>query len=201
VSRASNSSTRAGTIRHDVDQPQLAASVEDDLVHVDQAAKVLGVSRRTVERMLERGQLERDMRHDSRVASVTKRSLVEVLEGKRGLDATRQSRQASQASSADLSAALEAIERLTDALTDERRQLMAAAEDRRSAEREREEARIEAARLQAELDGLRELAEQKAAGALAARDELRVQLEEIANAGPIRALKLRRRLRATSGAL
>jgi len=146
--------------------------------------------------MLERGQLERDMRHDSRVASVTKRSLVEALESKRGVDATRQSRQSSQASSADLSAALEAIERLTDALTDERRQLMAAAEDRRSAEREREEARIEAARLQAELDGFRELAEQKAAGALAARDELRVQLEEIANAGPIRALKLRRRLRA-----
>lgn len=46
------------------------------------------------------------------------------------------------------------------------------------------------------LDGFRELAEQKAAGALAATDELRVQLEEIANAGPIRALKLRRRLRA-----
>jgi len=177
-------------------QPQLTASAEDDLVHVDQAAKVLGVSRRTIERMLERGQLERDMRHDSRVASVTKRSLVEALEGKRGVDATRQSRQASQASSPDLSAALEAIERLTDALTDERRQLMAAAEDRRSAEREREEARIEAARLQAELDGFRELAEQKAAGALAARDELRIQLEEIANAGPIRALKLRRRLRA-----
>ncbi len=180
----------------DVAQPQLAVSAEDDLVHVDQAAKVLGVSRRTVERMLERGQLERDMRHDSRVASVTKRSLVEALEGKRGVDATRQSRQSSQASSADLSAALEAIERLTDALTDERRQLMAAAEDRRSAEREREEARIEAARLQAELDGFRQLAEQKAAGVLAARNELRVQLEEIANAGPIRALKLRRRLRA-----
>jgi len=180
----------------DVAQPQLAVSAEDDLVHVDQAAKVLGVSRRTVERMLERGQLERDMRHDSRVASVTKRSLVEALEGKRGVDATRQSRQSSQASSADLSAALEAIERLTDALTDERRQLMAAAEDRRSAEREREEARIEAARLQAELDGFRQLAEQKAAGVLAARNELRVQLEEIANAGPIRALKLRRRRRA-----
>lgn len=134
----------------DVAQPQPTTSAKDDLVHVDQAAKVLGVSRRTDERMLERGQLQRDMRHDSRVASVAMRSLVEALEGKRGLDATRQSRQSSRASSADLSAALEAIERLTDALTDERRQLMAAAEDRRSAEREREEARIEAARLQAE---------------------------------------------------
>ena len=180
-----------------VSQPQPGNSPEDDLVHVDQAAKVLGVSRRTVERMLERGQLERDMRHDSRVASITKRSLVEALEGKRGVDATRQSRQASQASP-DLAAALEAIERLTDALTDERRQLMAAAEDRRSAEREREEARIEAARLQAELDTFREVADQRAAGALAARDELRARLEEIAAAGPIRALRLRRKLRLES---
>lgn len=179
-------------------QPQPAAPSEDDLVHVDQAAKVLGVSRRTVERMLERGQLERDMRHDSRVASVTKRSLVEALEGKRGADTTRRSQQVSQASP-DLAAALEAIERLTDALTDERRQLMAAAEDRRSAEREREEARIEAARLQAELDTFRAVADQQAAGVLAARDELRAQLEEIASAGPIRALRLRHRLRAGRG--
>jgi len=179
----------------DVPQHQLTEPAEDDFVHVDQAAKALGVSRRTIERMLERGELERDVRHDSRVATVTKRSLVEALEGKRDGTATRQSRQASQ-SSPDLSAALEAIERLTDALTDERRQLMAAAEDRRGAEREREEARIEAARLQAELDSFREVADQKAAVALAARDELRSQLEEIANAGPIRALKLRRRLRA-----
>jgi hypothetical protein len=85
--------------------------------------------------------------------------------------------------SPDLAAALEAIERLTDALTDERRQLMAAAEDRRSAEREREEARIDAARLQAELDTFRDVADQQAAEVLAARDELRARLEEIAAAG------------------
>jgi chromosome segregation ATPase len=182
-----------------VSAPELQplAPAEDDFVHVDQAAKALGVSRRTIERMLERGQLERDMRHDSRVAGVTKRSLVEAMEGKRGANATRQSRQVSQASP-DLAAALQAIERLTDALTDERRQLMAAAEDRRSAEREREEARIEAARLQAELDALQEAADRQAAGALADRDELRARLEEIAAAGPIRALRLRRRLRAES---
>jgi chromosome segregation ATPase len=166
----------------------------DDAVHVDQAAKALGVSRRTVERMIERGQLERDTRHDSRVASVTKRSLVAILEAQRSDAATRQSRQVSQPSP-DLAAALEAIERLTDALTDERRQLMAAAEDRRNAEREREEARIDAARLQGELEALRAAAEQKTAGALTARDELHAQLEEIVNAGPIRALRLRRRLR------
>ncbi|MDQ6729459.1 MAG: hypothetical protein M3022_03940 [Actinomycetota bacterium] len=81
------------------------------------------------------------MRHDSRVATVTKRSLVEALEAKREGGATRLSRQASQPSP-DLAAALEAIERLTDALTNERRQLIAAAEARRQAAREREEARM-----------------------------------------------------------
>lgn len=175
-------------------QDGLALQV-DDPVHVDQAAKALGVSRRTVERMIERGQLERDTRHDSRVAMVTKRSLVGALENQRRVDTTRQSRQASHVSS-ELEGALDAIERLTDALTDERRQLMAAAEDRRAAESEREEARIEAARLKAELDTLRITAAEKAQDASAARDALRSQLEEIATAGPIRALKLRRRLRA-----
>lgn len=175
------------------------APAEDDTVHVGQAAKALGVSRRTVERMIERGQLERDTRHDSRVASVTKRSLVETLEAQRNDTATRQSRQPSYVSSAELAAALEAIERLTDALTDERRQLMAAAEDRRAAEREREEARIEAARLQGELDAYRKSTEERAAAAAAASEELRARLEEIASAGPIRAMRLRRQFRRERG--
>ena len=98
--------------------------------------------------------------------------------------------------SPELASALEAIERLTDALTDERRQLMAAAEDRRAAEREREEARIESARLQAELDAHRQTAKERVGAAAADRDAFRAQLEEIANAGPIRALRLRRQLRA-----
>jgi predicted transcriptional regulator len=166
----------------------------DDAVHVDQAAKALGISRRTVERMIERGELARDTRHDSRVAMVTKRSLVEALETQRGADATRQSRQVSYFAP-ELVGALEAIERLTDALTDERRQLMAAAEDRRTAEHEREEALIQAARLQAQLDAECQAAEQRTAEALAAQEELRAQLQEIAVAGPIRALRLRRELR------
>ena len=95
----------------------------------------------------------------------------------------------------DVTAALGAIERLTDALADERRQLTAAAEDRQRAEREREEARIEAARLQTQLDAERQAAEQRTAEALAAREELRAQLQAIAVAGPIRALRLRRELR------
>jgi chromosome segregation ATPase len=171
--------------------------LDDDCVHVDQAAKALGVSRRTVERMLDRGQLERDTRHDSRVATVTKRSLVHALETQRSADTTRQTRQMSQ-TPRELAGALEAIERLTDALTDERRQLMAAAEDRRAAEREREEARIEAARAKAELDAHRQVAAERVQEAAAERDLLRSQLEEIAGAGPIRALKLRRRLRASA---
>lgn len=174
--------------------PPLSAG-EDDFVHVDQAAKALGVSRRTVERMIDRGQLHRDTRHDSRVAAVTKRSLVAALDAHRSDNATRQSQPVSDGLP-EVAAALGAIERLTDALADERRQLTAAAEDRRQAEREREEARIEAACLQAQLDAERQLAEQRTAEAVAARDELRAQLQEIAGAGPIRALRLRRKLRA-----
>jgi chromosome segregation ATPase len=163
----------------------------DDVVHVDQAAKALGVSRRTVERMIDRGQLARDMRHDNRVATVTKRSLVAALEVSRHDSVPRQSSRVSE-TPPDVAAALGAIERLTDALADERRQLTAASEDRRRAEHEREEARIEAARLKAQL----EAAEQRSVDAGTAHDELRAQLAEIASAGPLRALRLRRELRS-----
>lgn len=172
--------------------PATAAPGEsDDIVHIDQAAKALGVSRRTVERMIDRGQLDRDTRHDSRVATITKRSLVAALETSRHDSATRQSSQVSE-TQPDVAAALGAIERLTDALADERRQLTAASADRQRAEREREEARIEAARLKAQL----EAAEQRSVDAGAAQDELRAQLAAIASAGPLRALRLRRELRA-----
>lgn len=179
------------------DPPPEMASVDDasdDAVHVDQAAKVLGVSRRTIERMVDRGQLHRDTRHDSRVATVTKRSLVSALEISRHDNTTRQSHPVSDAQP-DVTAALGAIERLTDALADERRQLTAASADRHRAEREREEARIEAARLQVRLETERVAAEQRVAAADADRDELRAQLAAIAGAGPIRALRLRRELR------
>jgi len=58
----------------------------DDAVHFNQAAKALGVSRKTVERMVKRGALERDTSHDStgQEALVTKRSLVVELERRRG---------------------------------------------------------------------------------------------------------------------
>ena len=125
----------------------LNAEREDDVVHIEQAAKALRVSRRTVERMLERGDLERAPADSGAV--VTKRSLVESLEDRRG--ATRRRVAPSQ----ELAPLLTSLERLTATLAEERRQLAAASDDRRQVEHEREEARVEAARLQAELDAER----------------------------------------------
>ncbi len=53
----------------------------DDDVHFGVAAKALGVSRKTVERMVKRGQLERGPSHAP--ATVSKRALVTVLEQRR----------------------------------------------------------------------------------------------------------------------
>jgi hypothetical protein len=61
-------------------------AASDDAVHFNQAAKALGVSRKTVERMVKRGELERDTSRDTagQEALVTKRSLVAALERRRG---------------------------------------------------------------------------------------------------------------------
>jgi len=58
----------------------------DDAVHFNQAAKALDVSRKTVERLVKRGVLKRDVSRDSsgQEALVTKRSLVAELERRRG---------------------------------------------------------------------------------------------------------------------
>jgi hypothetical protein len=53
----------------------------DDDVHFDVAAKALGVSRKTVERMVKRGQLDRGP--SNAPATVSKRSLVAALEDRR----------------------------------------------------------------------------------------------------------------------
>ena len=158
-----------------------AAPLADDAVHVDQAAKALEVSRRTVERMIERGELERVPERDAG-AAVTKRSLVAAVEERRG--ATRRR----VAPSHELAALLEAVERLTDTLAEERRQLAAATKDRRDAEREREEARVEAARMEAELQGERARRE---AAQRAAEERLRL----IATAGWRERRRLLRELR------
>lgn len=62
-----------------------ASSPTDDSVHFNQAAKALGVSRKTVERMVKKNELERVPRPDGApVALITKRSLVAELERRRG---------------------------------------------------------------------------------------------------------------------
>lgn len=66
----------------DVTEP-VASS--DDAVHFNQAAKALGVSRKTIERMVKKNDLERIASPDGAiVAMVTKRSLVAELERRRG---------------------------------------------------------------------------------------------------------------------
>lgn len=62
------------------------SATPDDAVHFNQAAKALGVSRKTVERLVKRGVLERDTSRDTsgQEALVTKRSLVAELERRRG---------------------------------------------------------------------------------------------------------------------
>jgi hypothetical protein len=173
----------------------LPTAPEDDFVHLDQAARALGVSRRTVERMIERGQLKRDTRDDTPVAAVTKRSLVQVLEARRETATTRQPRQASSAAP-DLTAVLTAVERLTNALHDEHRQLLAAAEDRQQVARERDDARLEVARLQGELEAHREDTAHVIAAAATILDQERPQREQIAGAPSVQSVRLRRRLRS-----
>jgi len=62
----------------------------DEAVHYNAAAKALRVSRKTVERMVGRGELERDTtRTDAhRAARVSRRSLVAALEARRDADTT-----------------------------------------------------------------------------------------------------------------
>ncbi len=176
----------------------LPSAPEDDFVHLDQAAKALGVSRRTVERMIERGQLKRDIRDHTPVAAVTKRSLVQVLEGRRDTNTTRQPRQAPSAAP-DMTTVLTAVERLTNALNDQHRQLLAATEDRQQVAVERDEAHLEIARLQGELEAHRENTEQVMAAVSQILDQERTQLEQIADATSGQAVRVRRRVRGLLG--
>ena len=176
----------------------LPTAPEDDFVHLDQAAKALGVSRRTVERMIERGQLKRDVRDDTPVAAVTKRSLVQVLEARRETSTARQPRQATSVAP-DLTSVVTAVERLTSALDDQQRQLLAATEDRHQVARERDEAHLEVARLRGELEAHRENTEQVMAAVSRILDQERTALEQIAGATSGQAVRVRRRLRGLLG--
>lgn len=171
---------------------------EDDFVPLDQAAKALEVSRRTIERMIERGQLKRDIGDQTPVAAVTKRSLVQVLEARRETNTTRQPRQATSAAP-DLTTVLTAVERLTNALNDQHRQLLAATEDRHQVARERDDAHLEVARLQGELEAHREDTAQVMAAVSQILDQERTQLEQVAGTTGRQAVRVRRRLRGLLG--
>lgn len=75
----------------------------------------------------------------------------------------------------ELQGVLDALERVTSALADERRQLMAATEDRGRVEREREDARVKAARLEAQLAAERERRHELEQ----ARQDLELRLAEV----------------------
>jgi hypothetical protein len=76
VADADDSSDTALSISLSTSRPEV-----DDDVHFGVAARALGVSRKTVERMVKRGQLERGPSNTP--ATVSKRSLVAVLEERR----------------------------------------------------------------------------------------------------------------------
>lgn len=71
------------------DNTGLMSGLRDDVASADQAAKTLGVSRRTVFRMIGRGELERaGVDHGpGRASYVTKRSLVAQMEARRAEEA------------------------------------------------------------------------------------------------------------------
>src|ERR1700759_5516324 len=78
--------SRAGTTAPVAKLPDMSATVEtngrtDDLVHLDQAAAALGVSRRTIERLIADEKLERAPGPDGRTY-VTKSSLVAEKDGR-----------------------------------------------------------------------------------------------------------------------
>jgi hypothetical protein len=115
--------------------------MSDDVVHLDQAAKALDVSRRTAERMVEAGQLK-----GVGPASVSKRSLVALLEERRA-NAPRHR----VATTQELAPLVEAVTDLTSALASQRRQLQAGVDERRALERERADTHLEAERARWEL--------------------------------------------------
>ncbi len=113
----------------------------EDLVHVDQAATALETSRRTVERMVERGELQRVPGKDGRTY-VTKSSLVAAKEVREHDAGVRPNSQAQQ-TAAQLA---ELAERLGLILDAQQKQLAAAQDQTR-------EAVVHAARLEEQLKG------------------------------------------------
>jgi vacuolar-type H+-ATPase subunit I/STV1 len=124
------------------------AIANDDPVPVVAAGKLLGVSRRSVERMANVGELERVGR-----GQISKRSLIELREARK--DPTRRSVVTSQ----ELTELLQELRDLTESLRAERRQLQAGAEERQrlvqAATEERRRHDQEREQLRSELESAR----------------------------------------------
>jgi hypothetical protein len=125
--------------------PMNKPSAPQGYVTVSDAACRLGATRRTVERLVRSGQLER-RRAENRRSYITETSLRAALE-QRGSPRPKPTR-------ADLVSALAGVERLVEELREDRRLLLQAITDR-------ETARLELAELRAELE--RERAQRKKA--------------------------------------
>jgi len=117
----------------------------DDRVSLNAAARALDVSRRTVERMISRGELARDT--SLGVSAVTKRSLVAALELRRGepVDLPRLTRDLSQPAATVTRGVRELVEPLLAQVVDARTRAAEAEaqvrrlEERAQSQREREE--------------------------------------------------------------
>ena len=132
--------------------PDMSATVEtngrtDDLVHLDQAAAALGVSRRTIERLIADEKLERAPGPDGRTY-VTKSSLVAEKDARE--NGTASGPQGSEARRA-ATELRETVGQLTDLLGEQQRQLTVVTDERRQAEAKRREAEVQAARLEEQL--------------------------------------------------
>ena len=143
----------------------LGGEPTDDLVHVAQAAKALDASRRTIDRMMEAGQLERVRGADGRTY-VTKRSLVEAQE-------ERSSRRRG-VTSEEIAQLLASLAQLIETMRLDRLQLT-------EASREREDARVAVARLEGQLEAER-----------ARRRELEAQLNVLPWRRLVTAIRLKR---------
>jgi chromosome segregation ATPase len=119
----------------------------DDLVHLQQAASYLEVSRRTVERLVTEKKLVRVPGADGRVY-VTKASLVAEKQAREQQPTAPQTSEARRAA-LELR---ETVAQLTAVLGEQQRQLTAATDERRRAEDERREALVNAARLEEQLN-------------------------------------------------
>ena len=137
-------------------EPERRSAPATDALTLDEAARIYGVSLSTLYRRLRRGDFAGAYKVGG-VKGTEWRIPAGALEAVGYTPAEPEPATAAQAApiAPDVSSLLRAVERLTEQLTAERAQLVAAAEDRATAEREREASNVERARLAAELEAAR----------------------------------------------